>query len=272
MDPRTLALISRRTLIRAVVVAAVIAIGVVSVHAIESALNLHFTKERMYLARPLPLLSKEFGVSGRYIAEGYDVNLDEAIVEVLGTRDYLQRTYHDREKTAGNPAEFLYLNLNFYGIGSSSPHVPEICWAGAGMLEAKSSRQIFDIPNVRRKDGSVVTLHARIISFLPRGEAEDPNRLKNVIYIFNVNGDYVATPQEVLSRFWKASNKYAYDTKIEVTVGGDKQYCSQEQAQAAVSDFLRASLSEIESCLPDPGAASAAGTVSGGVNRPGEIK
>jgi hypothetical protein len=78
-----------------------------------------------------------------------------------------------------------------------------------------------------------------------------------------VNGDYVATPEEVTSRFWKASNRYAYHCKIEVAVGDDGKigmdgreygghYCSQAEAQAAISDFIRAALPEIEACLPDP--------------------
>jgi hypothetical protein len=257
-----LELVSRKTFIRALVVAVVIAAGILTMHVIERAGHFTFVKRPMPLARPLALLSKHFGPSERYIDEGYDENMEEAIVEVLGTRDYLLRTYRDTQK-AGQPDELLKLNLNYYPIGSASPHVPEICWAGSGMTEATSSRQIFEVPGVRRKDGSVVTLRVRLISFLPPGESETSNRLKNVAYLFNVNGEYVVTREEVVSRFWKASNLYAYHTKIEVTVGDPRQFCSQEQARAAVADFLRASISQIEECLPGPATAKSATVVPG---------
>src|ERR1035437_4509320 len=168
LDPQALAALAKKTMIRAIVVAVVIAAGVFSVHALEASFGLHFSKVPKRLSQPLPFLSKELGIPARYIAEGYDVNLDEAIVEVLGTRDYLQRCYRDLDKAEGDPGKVLFLNLNYYAIGSSTPHVPEVCWAGAGMTEARASRVIFDIPYVRRKDGSMVTLHARMISFLPR--------------------------------------------------------------------------------------------------------
>ena len=74
--------------------------------------------------------------------------------------------------------------------------------------------------------------------------------------MFEVNGKCFAQPQEVLSEFWQASAKYAYHTKVEVTV---PVYCTPAEAQAAISDFIRASLAEVEACLPQtedaPGAA-----------------
>ena len=86
---------------------------------------------------------------------------------------------------------------------------------------------------------------------MPTGEVEDPKRLKNVVYFFNVNGEYVATPREVISKFWRARSKYAYDTKIELTLGKPDEFCSQEEAIAAFADFIRAGLADIEQRLPD---------------------
>jgi len=255
--------LSRRTLLRVIIAGAVIVAGVVTMNVVEKAFNLTFNKPPMPLQKPLTLLEKTLGdPPGRYVAEGQlvadapDSTMTEDVLEVLGTKDYLLRRYVDRKQPAGSPTAALHLNLNYYATGGSTPHVPEICWAGAGMVEAALSRQVFAIPNVRRKDGRLVTLRMNMISFVPpgseNGKGAGGQRLKNVAYMFAVNGDYVATPKEVTSRFWKASNKYAYDTKIELTVGDDQQYCSQGEAQAAISDFIRAALPEIEACLPDP--------------------
>jgi hypothetical protein len=51
----------------------------------------------------------------------------------------------------------------------------------------------------------------------------------------------------VTSEFWHASSKYAYHTKIEVTV---PTICTPAEAQAVISDFIRASVASIEECLP----------------------
>jgi hypothetical protein len=114
-----------------------------------------------------------------------------------------------------------------------------------------------------------------MISFMPdpaelqlQGLPTSANdRYTNVAYVFQVNGDYVANPQEVTSHFWKASNKYAYHAKIEVTpmiqvnaldARGDQAHrtipmaCTPQEAKQIVSDFLQAAVAEVEVCLPDP--------------------
>jgi len=246
------AAISRQTTLRAIIVAALIIAGIASMSILQSSLQLTFNKPPMPLPHQvLNVLPRQFAAA-RYIAEGTDEILDEAVMEILSATDYLIRDYRDTRKTAGDPTQLLRLNMNDYGTGSATPHVPEICWAGAGMTEASNSRVKFDIPNVRRKDGSIVTLRAHTISFVPPGEREDPGKLKNVIYIFNVNGEYVPTAREVISVFWKAANKYAFNTKIEVTVGNPNEFCSQQQAQEAVADFFRGAIEYIEDVLPSP--------------------
>ena len=122
---------------------------------------------------------------------------------------------------------FFNLNVNYYATGSSTPHVPETCWAGAGRVESTDSRVIFDVDGVKRRDGSLVSLRVRLVSFLPdRGDAAQVAALSgtatgpiysNVAYVFQVNGDYVTNARDVMSHFWKASNRYAYHAKIEVT-------------------------------------------------------
>jgi hypothetical protein len=37
-----------------------------------------------------------------------------------------------------------------------------------------------------------------------------------------------------------------------VTVGDRNQFCTFDQAEKAISDFIRVALPEIEDCLPDP--------------------
>ena len=266
MTARSRAL-SRRAFGRAVVTAGMLAAGIVTVSGLESVLKATFDKPEAPLTKELDLMKRELGQPVRYVANlavKPDQVLSADIVETLGTSKYLVRQYADKTVPAGEPGAMVNLNVNYYGTGSSTPHVPEICWAGGGWQESDNSRNLFDVKGVVRKDGSTVDLRMRLISFAPQRGVPAKNAAgeplyNNVAYVFQVNGDYVSNPQEVTSRFWKATYKYAYHCKIEVTpmdpsdVRGVRVLaCTQAEATRIVSDFMRAALAEVEECLPDP--------------------
>ena len=77
------------------------------------------------------------------------------------------------------------------------------------------------VKGVRRRDGSLIDLPMKMISFVPvNGQTYAPSGEpldSNVAYVFHVNGEYVSNTWEVTSHFWKASYRYAYHCKIEVT-------------------------------------------------------
>jgi hypothetical protein len=246
--------------------------GVIVVRGLENSLHAVFDKPPAPLQQPLALMRRQLGTPVRYDAGKPDEVLDPATVETLGTSDYLMRTYRDLTLDESDQGAFIHLNLNYYPNGSSTPHVPEVCWAGSGREEAPGSRETFEVSDVPRRDGSKVNLRVKLISFYPTAEdgaqAAAPalpggeQVYTNVAYVFQVNGDYVANPQEVTSRFWKASFRYAYHAKIEVTPlirigdvsGGHERplVCTRTRARQIVSDFLRNALAGIEECLPDP--------------------
>ena len=254
----------RGALARAVVVAAVLAAGLAVVMGLERMLNATFDKPPAPLAKPLPLLGATLGAAGRYLAAGPDEVLNAETVETLGTADYLVRRYRDTTLPAGAPGAVVNLNLNYYATGTSTPHVPEICWGGAGRVEARGGKNFFVVPGVKRRDGSTIDLPMRLVSFEPLPGKPTVSQTgaplyDNVAYVFQVNGQYVAAAQEVMSLFWKASYRYAYHCKIEITPldPADRQgqgvlTCTPEEAQKIVGDFVREALPEIEACLPDP--------------------
>jgi hypothetical protein len=241
----------------------VLGAGIATVRGLQTMLNAVFDKPAAPLSKPLPEMRRELGTPVRYVAAGPDEVMDPEMVETLGTTDYLVRQYHDTTLAADLPGSFVNLNVNYYATGTSTPHVPEICWAGSGMEEAPGSRALFVVPRVKRKDGRLVDLTMRMISFLPPGgsaatETGEPMYC-NVAYVFQVNGEYVAGTQEVTSRFWKATYRYAYHSKIEITPmnagnGGGRGVliCTPAQAQKTIGDFIREALPEVEACLPDP--------------------
>jgi hypothetical protein len=237
------------------------------VKGLEAALNATFDKPPLELpdSKKLPMISKSIGSPVRYKAKGPDEVLSGEMIETLGTTDYLVRQYQDLMVAEGESGSLVNLNVNYYGTGSATPHVPEICWAASGREEARDSRCNFDVKGVKRRDGSVVDLRMKMISFMPprgnplKDEKSGKPLYTNVAYVFQVNGRYVASPQEVSSQFWKATYRFAYHAKIEVTpMMSDATgkpgplTCTQEQAQKIVSDFVRDALYEIEGCLPDP--------------------
>lgn len=248
---------ARQAMRRAAAAAVLVGLCVGAVNVLEYALGLTFNKPPMPLSKSLSLLSPQLGSPVAFIAVEPDGNMDADVLDVLGTKEYLLRSYRDVEKKPGEIGERLFVNLNYYDTGEATPHVPEKCWAGSGMVEKGGTRHIFTVPDVRRKDGSVLNLRMTMVSFLPGGGDEsvfsagsDDHRLLNVAYVFQVNGDYVATPKEVLSTFWKAENKHAYHCKIEVSLKG--QYCPPEEAEKIIGRFVRQVIPEIEECLPDP--------------------
>ncbi len=264
---------SRRAFVHALVTAAVLSAGIVSVHGLERALHATFDKPPAPLLHPLDEVQRRLGDPVRYEAVGPDQVLAPEIVETLGTADYLVREYRDRNVADGQRGGLFNLNVNYYATGSSTPHVPETCWAGAGRVESDDSRVVFDVDGVKRRDGSLVNLRVKLVSFLPtNGDAAEVAALttttsepiySNVAYVFQVNGEYVTNTREVSSHFWKASNRYAYHAKIEVTpmvqtLSGYGQpntrpmVGTQKEAIALVSDFLRSAVPAVEECLPDP--------------------
>jgi hypothetical protein len=246
---------------RSLLVVALLIIGIVTVRGLEAALHATFDKPPLPPRKELSLMKKTLGSPVRYEAAKPDEVLEPEVVEALGTTYYLVREYRNIAMPKEQDGSLLNLNVNYYDTGSSTPHVPETCWAGSGREEVGGARNYFDVKGVRRSDGSTVDLRMKMISFTPpRGDPTTHEKsgkpmYTNVAYVFQVNGHYVASTQEVTSQFWKAAYRFAYHAKIEVTplnAQGRPLTCTQEQAQQIVSDFMREALCEVEECLPDP--------------------
>lgn len=242
----------RRNVITAAWVAAALMIaGVVSLYVAQAAWSVVLQKTPTPLQKPLVDLPRQLH---DWIAVGVDQRLSPETVQVLGTHNYLLRKY--ALVGSENPLDHVALNLNYYSGQFTTPHVPNVCWAGIG---DKRVRDVFiTVHHVRHANGTYSDLKMRFLSFsAPQHSHGDMSfflanqnhtRLLNVAYAFQVNGAYVANPQQIAPRFWDTDSKYAYDAKIEVTV---EQMCKPKRAEKAIKKFVRASLASIERCLPD---------------------
>lgn len=242
---------------RALAAAVMLLAGWGALRGLSAALNWTIDKPPMPLRQPLNTLPQQIDV---YAATG-DHLMEEATLEELGTREYLLRGFANPAKPQGLGSRFM-VNLNYYPTGSSTPHVPDICWKGSGLEKHPTlGEREFLLKGVRHADGTVSDVKLRMLSFRPTGRdwatkpahiTDERDYLYNVGYTFNVNGVYVANRHEVASQFWKAENKYAYHAKIEIAV---PTRCHPDQAQREIEAFMRVLLPEVEKCLPAPEAA-----------------
>ena len=273
---------SRKVVFSGAVSAVVLLVGAIGLYASQAYYRMVLDKPPAPLSKPLHELSSTLGTRFVQPAGESDKSLPEGIVESLGTKDYLLRTYQDNgEHPAGQGPWRVALNLNYYATGDASPHVPENCWVGNGRQPPELMPVV--VKGVKRKDGTTVDITMKLLSFLPTKEelrqmgavgAVDTGEMKtdlrrNVAYVFHVNGVYESNPVAVVSRFWNATNKFAYHAKIEMTM---EQLCTPEQAQVELSDFLRESLADIEECLPDPKILTEGVAAKGSATEPAERK
>src|SRR5689334_5719875 len=104
------AAINRRLFIRAIIVVAVIASGVVVMTVVQHSLNLTIDKPPMPLPKELSQVKKAFGGTEgqpRYKAHDTDDRLDPEVVDALGTNKYLLRKYEDSTKQQGEVGRLL---------------------------------------------------------------------------------------------------------------------------------------------------------------------
>ncbi|MEI8198173.1 MAG: hypothetical protein WCI73_19955, partial [Phycisphaerae bacterium] len=242
--------VQKQTLTRAWVVAIVLALGAISMIVAERVFNRVLVKDPAPLNKPLAELAQKIGP---YVAVGEDRKLDAEIVAGLGTEDYLLRQYQDTRKKPGELGSYVSVNLNYYASGSATPHVPDICWAGNGKM--RHSDGAFAADNVPHKSGPPSAVRMRWLAFIPDrdpseltvGQDQNVTRLINVAYVFQVNDGYVSTASEVAKHFWNPKARYAYHTKIELTLtypNGAPMACEPQEAIPVFAEFLRTALPE----------------------------
>jgi hypothetical protein len=245
-------------IVRACIVGGLLLAGAAGLWAAQRMADVVLVKDPAPLSKPLPQLAEKFG---SFVMMPPDRKLAPDIVSVLGTEDYLLRRYKDTRKNNGELGQYVSLNLNYYAQGAASPHVPEVCWAGNGSerIGGEDFIMVNGVPHMR---GGPTDIRMHTIHF--RAQTRDPSELLlpqsdnlavNVAYCFQLLHGYVASPEEVSKHFWDPQARYAYHTKIELTITderGEPVACEPALAEPIFADFLKAALPAIEECLPDP--------------------
>lgn len=193
-----------------------------------------------------------------------DPPLPPEIIEELGTREYISRTYEDPTWPEGEPGRLARLHVAYYtGTADTVPHVPERCFTAAGATFVDKSLTQLTIagPQYMSTDDGRVEAYSTLAndevtvpetdiraSIFRYADANNPERVQNVIYFFAANGKYLAGSYEVRAAGFDPKDEYAYYCKIEVMIPG---MIDQDHMAQRTGEFLSAMLPEIMAALPD---------------------
>ncbi|MCE2965994.1 MAG: exosortase/archaeosortase family protein [Phycisphaerales bacterium] len=209
---------------------------------------------------------------------GQDEVMSAEVLEELGTRNYLSRSYRERERADGKPRRRLELHLAYYtGMIDTVPHVPERCMTGAGWtlvsspvrmplnLDSSGWLALPDAPEGSQGQYFTARTHNEfsdapgIRVVLPRnpGEIEMlvsafelPGRDVRLYggYFFIANGGHVGTAEGVRQLAFKLEDDYAYYLKVQVS---SIEVADKDELVALSSSLIGELLPEISRCVPD---------------------
>ncbi|MBX3354295.1 MAG: exosortase-associated EpsI family protein [Phycisphaeraceae bacterium] len=248
--------------------------GAIGFRAFALAVNAWLLKEPAPLRAPLSTIPTTLG---QWRAVGPDTLLNDAMVEALGTKFYLNRNY----AIDGDPAKgFLQLHIAFYtGLIDRVPHIPERCFVAGGLVQRAPPQQrplAIDRSGWSEEAGPVnlatgerypmatvrdpITLEEHDVH-LPIGETaftviefQDPAHPEMRLlggYLFIANGRLTPSAGGVRGLSYSLSERFAYFAKVQFTGqyrGGDG---SGAQYEALVADLLRELLPYLMQRLPD---------------------
>ncbi|MBX3409943.1 MAG: hypothetical protein KF859_08660 [Phycisphaeraceae bacterium] len=215
--------------------------------------------------------------SASWVRVGADQRMPPEVEEVLGTLNYVSRTYTRRQTPAGQEPLFINFHAAYYtGMIDTVPHVPDRCMVGAGLLldkvigdipipldtsnwtpnedvpdhlrgriyRARTGEQHTDLPNQRiNLPRDAQGLKLRVMRFT--GESRRPIYAG---YFFIANGGWVAGANDVRLLAFDLKATYAYYMKIEFQ---SQSVNSAEELAAVAGEFLTEYFAEIMRCVPD---------------------
>ncbi|MEQ8769657.1 MAG: exosortase-associated EpsI family protein [Phycisphaerales bacterium] len=268
-------------------VALVTVLGVLGASAIGmgaaiKAFGMHLQKKAIYPEgnRVVSNIPRE---TEGWIAVGPDRLESAEVLDTLGTQNYLNRSYRQKNPAEGERPERLELHLAYYtGMIDTVPHVPERCFVGGG-LQQTNFAEVLDVPmdtSAWSVDdrvpaefaGESGALYATRLGYefasapgstvrLPRDVTpERPLRMRvssfqqpgggslHAGYFFIANGGTAPNANDVRKLAFDLTSDYAFYLKVQVT---SATVDSPEELAAAAGDLLDGLLGEIMLCVPD---------------------
>lgn len=237
-------------------------------------LNLYLRKEPVQLRLPLATMPS---IVAPWRQAGEDRLFSAAVVEELGTQQYLDRFY----LRSDDRADGLHLHVAYYtGMIDAIPHVPDRCWVAGGLVPVTSPRVVpleiddslwtpSDAPlnnatgePYRRTDavdptsGRIVSVHLPIGDFALRAiEFQRDDRPEERLiggYLFLANGRVTASALDVRALAFERTDRHAYYCKVQIAMSTSADDETRwEQFEERSSELLGALLPHLMRRLPD---------------------
>lgn len=257
-------------------------VGALGMGAAIKVFKMHLSKLPVYApgGRVLSSLPRE---TTKWTAFGSDRVESADVVETLGTENYLNRNYVERDPADPNNPVVLDLHIAYYtGMIDLVPHVPERCFVGGGMVQSEFA-QIVPVPmdtSAWRVDDTVppelcgdagVLYTARIpydfgsipgkrvrlprdvtpehpIQMRASSYTQSGGRKLYAGYFFIANGGTVANANAVRTLAYDLTSDYAFYLKVQVT---SASVVSFEDLAGKAGSLLEDLLPDIMLCVPD---------------------
>lgn len=261
------------------VAAGVLLFSAISMQAAIAGLGIHLKKMPIQApdGRQVSAIPKE---TESWIQVGTDEVMSAEMLEELGTKNYLNRVYRQKEVAPGKTPRHVTLHLAYYtGMIDTVPHVPERCMTGAGFQMVSDSKDIpleFDRKSWRPDENASGVLGRPVFTGstgiysdrgpnrrirLPMGIEDAQMRFSafsvgtgNMVatshagYFFIANGGLSASAEGVRALAFKLDDDYAYYLKVQVQTTDVE---SPEELRALASSLIGELLPEIMRSVPD---------------------
>ena len=177
-------------------------------------MNIRADKRPLSLVLPLEKLNEgrlaPYRVVRRHV-------LEAAIVDALGTEEYIYWTLEDTDEEVNSPLRTASLFVTYYSGGRHIvPHRPDVCYLGAGYQPAQAHENM-TMP-VLTLPGDEPELPIRVCTFVKT--ALHDHAKSSVVYTFHANGRFHANALRVRVAVNAPATTHAYFSKTEVSFPG----------------------------------------------------
>ncbi|MDX2131535.1 MAG: hypothetical protein SFY69_05745 [Planctomycetota bacterium] len=253
-----------------VAAAAILLAGAAGLGSVKRHFKIVLRKEAIYPegGRLLASLPTE---TPSWVRIGSDHLEPPEVVETLGTRNYVTRTYIEKApKDPTRPIRLTFHAAYYTGMIDTVPHVPDRCFVGGGMqigeivgdlplnFSEEWWREDPDVPEhlkgrifrVRTSDGQYPRLprDPRSIRLRTMQFLDAQQRPFYAGYFFIANGGTVSRAEEVRLLAFDLNSTYAFYLKVQVT---SQDVESGEDLAAAGGVLIGEMLGDIARCAPD---------------------
>ena len=165
---------------------------------------------------------------------------NHAIVESLGTEEYIKWVLEDTQVHKASPVRKCILFITYYDLPDRVPHVPEECYAGSGHQRVLSKS--FEVDVNQGDYAEVVPCRYLLFSRISNNPLQSDSKFP-VMYVFSVNNSYANTRNQARMILNKnIFGKYSYFCKIEWNYFnnefGSYSYPEEEEATKASKKLL----------------------------------